>query len=94
MTGLDLSRPHVVTAPHKYFAASWWAACTCGAEFFGATADEVREAARPHRDAERERVGKLVDRDRDEARRRRREASRGGSRERAGSPSMARQKAR
>lgn len=76
MTGLDLSRPHVVTAPHKYFAASWWAACTCGAEFFGATADEVREAGKPHRDAERERVGKLVDRDRDEARRRRREARR------------------
>jgi hypothetical protein len=56
MTDLDLSRAHIVMGPHKYAYANWWGACSCGEEFFGATADEVRQAWIPHREAERKRL--------------------------------------
>lgn len=69
MTDLDTSVPHIVTAPHSVpFSALVVAFCTCGEEFTGTTAEEVREASQPHRDVEKERLGSY-DRDRDENRR-------------------------
>ena len=59
MSTLDLTRPHVVTAPHQYSAGRWWGACTCGDEFFGLSAESIREAGRPHRQAERERLSEV-----------------------------------
>ena len=59
MTDLDLSRAHIVMGPHKYAYANWWGACSCGEEFFGATADEVRQLWMPHKEAERERLSKV-----------------------------------
>jgi hypothetical protein len=57
MTDLDLAVPHVVTAVHQIpFSGSWVAFCTCGGEFTGTDADEVREAGEPHRVAERRRL--------------------------------------
>ena len=76
MTVLDLDRPHITTAPHPVpYTAMFIGFCSCGAEFVGLE-DDVRAAGVPHRDAERERVGKVLDRERDDARRLRREARR------------------
>ncbi len=48
---------HVVTAPHKIpFSGTWVAFCTCGREFQGTSADEVRDAGQECRQAERERL--------------------------------------
>lgn len=64
MADLDLTRPHIVTAPHRipYAPAMWVAFCTCGGEFQGATAEEVRIARRPHWDAEQRRLSKTKER--------------------------------
>lgn len=60
MTVLDLTRPHIVTAPHQiYGSGMWFAWCTCGEEFSGTTADAARDAGKPHRDAERNRLSKV-----------------------------------
>lgn len=76
MTVPDPSVPHIVTAAHGVpYSAMWVAFCTCGAEFIGTTADEVRDAAAPHRAAQAQRDGHR-DRERDEERRTRREARR------------------
>lgn len=76
MTAPDPHVAHVVTAPHNLpYSGMWVVFCTCGAEFTGTSADEVREAAGPHRAAEAQRVGHR-DRERDEERRTRREARR------------------
>jgi hypothetical protein len=53
VTGPDTRRPHVLTAPHQpAFSGTWYAWCTCGEEFTGATAQAVRDAGLPHRLAE------------------------------------------
>lgn len=76
MSGLDTGVPHLVTAPHAVpYTAMCIGFCSCGAEFVG-TEEEVRAAGRPHRDAEKARQPLMVDRERDEARRLRREARR------------------
>lgn len=56
MTDLDLSQPHILIGPHRYAYANWWGACTCGAEFFGASDEDIRTAGLPHREAERKRL--------------------------------------
>lgn len=60
MTDPDPDRPHVVTAPHRLpHSGTWWAACSCGVEFMAGSAEEVREAGRPHRDAGLARGGEV-----------------------------------
>lgn len=84
MTDLDTGVPHLVTAPHLIpNTGTWFGWCSCGAEFMAGTADEVRAAGQPHRDAEKARQPLMVDRERDEARRLRREARREQRRTRA-----------
>jgi hypothetical protein len=76
MTDLDMGISHVLTPPiQAKFSGTWVGFCSCGQDFVKATEEEVREAGRPHREAEAQRVGH-VDRERDEARRLRREARR------------------
>jgi hypothetical protein len=63
MTEPDPAVPHVVTAPHDVpFSGSWVGFCTCGAEFIGASAEEVRTAGLPHREAERKRLSEVENR--------------------------------
>jgi hypothetical protein len=60
MTDLDTDVPHVLTAAHQVpFTGTWIGFCTCGTEFVKASAEEVREAGRPHRLAERERLSRV-----------------------------------
>lgn len=91
MTELDTSRPHVVTAPHAVpYSAMWVGFCTCGAEFTGTSAEEVRAAGEPHRVAEKERTGVLADQTRIESRQRRIQAGRAQRRSRANGRGAAR----
>jgi len=81
---LAVNVPHVVTAPHRVaFSGMWWATCTCGAEALATDADGVRTELAPHRAAEKERLGGIPNRERDEARRLRRESRREQTRQRA-----------
>jgi hypothetical protein len=60
VTTLDTAVPHVLTAPHRVVGSGmFYGWCTCGEEFVGATADAIREAGKPHRKAELERLAEV-----------------------------------
>lgn len=76
---LDLTRAHILTAPHQiYGSGMWFAWCTCGEEFSAGSPDGVRDdpEAKRHRDAERQRAGVVADQERLAQRQRRIQAGR------------------
>lgn len=59
MTTLDPTRPHIVYGPHDYADGRWWGGCTCGDQFYAATADGIREQWAPHQEAQRRRLSEV-----------------------------------
>jgi hypothetical protein len=56
---VDPDLPHVLTPPiQAQFSGTWVGFCSCGKDFVKASAEEVREAGRPHRLAELERLSR------------------------------------
>jgi hypothetical protein len=60
VTTLNKDVAHILTAPHRVVGSGMFEGwCSCGEEFVGATAEEVREAGKPHRKAELERLAEV-----------------------------------
>lgn len=68
---------HIVLPPRPILqSVSWLGECTCGEQIVGLDPDDVRKQCQPHRAAERDRMGRVWDAERDASRRWRREARR------------------
>ena len=68
---------HIVLPPRPVpFSACWLTECTCGHTAITETAEQARDGMTGCRQAERERMGGVYDRERDEAKRRRQAARR------------------
>jgi hypothetical protein len=60
VTTLSKKVAHVLTAPHRVVGSGmFYGWCTCGEEFVGATAEAIRDAGKPHRQAELERLAEV-----------------------------------